>query len=108
MGNNSASLLAQFIKDNGLKTPDGIISFKARINITGPGQDHSLYSEVQVLNLPGMMAVYIIEKLDEKLQIPDMFTTVNHNFEYASPAALKIISDQSGTAVTILPVLGSA
>ena len=80
MNNRQTELLKQFIKDNQLQKPDGTIRFQAVVSFYKQSSIQHIGSEIQVLNLPKQMAVYVLEFLKEEYGHPEMYNTSQQLF----------------------------
>lgn len=88
--------IKDFISDYRLKRPDGVICFSASVLYNDKGFLHNINSEVQIITLETVMAVYIIEFFKDVYLFEEMYCTTNFNFGYSKGGALEI----SNSAIT--------
>ena len=95
-----------FIADYSLKRPDGVICFPASIMYNDKGVLHAITSEVQIISLDTVIAVYIFEFFNEAYRFQEMYSTVNFSFGYSKGNALEISNSATKNRVhiAIMPV----
>ena len=101
---NIPSLLA-FINDFQLKKNGGVIAFNAQLRLQVHKSMISLLSEIQILTLPSMMAVYIIEPIHDQFNLPEMYSTNDANFSYTQNQFLEIYTADKTVKIFITPYL---
>ncbi len=99
-------LLQDFITDYNLKRPDGVTAFDATVSFYKEKILHSISSEVQIINMPAMMVLYIFEFFKEAYELPEMYATENFKFRYSKGGPLQIIAAENSQPffVSILPL----
>lgn len=98
--------IRDFIADYGLKRPDGVVCFSAAIMYNDKGILHTITSEVQIISLDTVMAVYILEFFKESYRFQEMYSTVNFSFGYSKGNALEINNSATKNRlhIAIMPI----
>ena len=97
-------MIVLFIKDCRLPEDEKVISLDADINILSGSNDATLRSQVHILSLPDMMAVYINDSIEQLFDLPETYNTLYHQFDYSGKGPLKIHLYQHQLSIAIYPV----
>ena|ERR1700722_20671573 len=102
MDSHSRLNIINFIKEFGLKKPDGITSFDAVVTFRRQGYRKTIGTEVQIITSANLEAVYLINPEISKEGLPDTFRSGNEIFMYIQHECLYIKNEKDASAYDIM------
>ncbi len=98
--------IQKFISRNNLNRMKGLIIFDATIVFTKENKSCAIDSQVQVIMLPFVMAIYIYEFFKEGNDQPDMYSTNDFYFNCSDTNTLEISRENMDTpfSLSIIPL----
>lgn len=105
MENIYSEEIQQFITANDLTRQAGLLLFDAEITLQQQGSLKKVFSQVQIINLDNITALYIYEFFKTEYHTPEMYSTEEYFFT-CSEKKLEIRdkAGQAGLYISVSPV----
>lgn len=92
---HNIEVLQKFISSNELSRKNGMLIFDATVIFCTEQTEHVVDSKVQVIELPGDMAVYIYHFFKQEYKMREMYNTSKYHFTCTDNNVLKISKNDS-------------